>query len=181
MTRARCATPSACSILIVSGSPRGTREPRGDRRIACSGVHQTTHRGEVFKGSGRSTACRLKAADSVPKGPRVVFLNDQAPGTRRVPPPPRAASRLRLRRAVPVSSADRCGTRKSRAKTLRQKCWPCSDNRSEPKPDTQNSQPNTRSQQGERGRANKPYRETIITTKQSSRLGANQVAGQMLY
>ena len=68
------------------------------------------------KGSGRSTACRLQIAELVPKGPIVVLLNDQAPGTRRVPPPPRAASQSRHRRAVPASSAGRCGTRKPRAK-----------------------------------------------------------------
>ncbi len=82
----------------MSGSALGTREPGGVGRIACSGSHQTTKHGEVSKGSGRTTACRLQKQNTVPKEPRIVFFRDQAPGTQRVLPPPRA-------RAAPVSLA----------------------------------------------------------------------------
>ena len=72
--------------------PPGCSRTRRGRRIACSDVHQafTTRRG-VFSVRVAQRPVGCPKQNMVPRGPPVDLFPDQAPRTRRVSPPPRAA------------------------------------------------------------------------------------------
>ena len=73
--------------------PRNVLENRAGRAAPhAAAFHQTTEHSEVSKRFGSLNGLSVtQKQNSVPQGPIVGLLPDQAPGTRRVPPPPRAA------------------------------------------------------------------------------------------
>ena len=79
---------------LVRFPNRYSRTARG-RRTACSGIHQTTNPARCQKRFGSQNGLSTNGSRMVPSGPMTDLLPGQAPGTRRVSSPPRAA-KLRL-------------------------------------------------------------------------------------